>query len=286
MLIDKVHRNCTLYVVIVFVLTLMTVAQSQEKEDKLPEQWKEGETEYKAGCLLANSVGVQACAELPSGQEARKEKESADANASLLSINQLLDDSQGVSASCAHVSPDAPVAVTSACQNLRQGASDVAAATPDFSTLAIAQGQSGSTDVKVPAYTTWQRVVAWGVEGIPSTETQNTPGRTPNFETSEADRKAAANQMNQYGNAQQAYQNAAQNFFDVVSAIARQNVPANGYAPLNQSASIQAGLNSAGQTRGSSYAPITVWRPAPTPVPMSQPAGGSTDCPPGAHACK
>ena len=180
---------------------------------------REGDAAYTIGCSASASLGIPACGELPSGEKTVEDQNAADASAAIAAVQKLQQQAGDVSAT-ATAALDAPQddsadtsAAMAALKKLKQSADDLNAATPDaFAVTEPYQHESGP-DEKVPAYTFGQRALAWGIEGIPGQETQNTPppetsAKTPSEDTASDDMAQPDEDSNRYQNAVQQFQQA------------------------------------------------------------------------------
>jgi hypothetical protein len=118
--------------------------------------------------------------------------------------------------------------VAQALQQVEQAAANLAANTPD--PQSIADAMTPPPAEKVPAYTLGQRVVAWGIEGIPSSETQNTPPPTDQADaqddSDDQDEDTVDDAMDHYGAALQQYQQSMQSLYNSMPTTpAWRNVP-------------------------------------------------------------
>jgi hypothetical protein len=258
----KTHSLNVLFGVSLFFLAAMAVAQQKTGlgEDS-NDQWQNGEVGYKPGCSLSASLGINiVCGELPSGKQAQKSQNAADASAAIAAIQKLQKDAGDVSTSSSQAlqnlenqdsqdSADTSAAVA-AFQKLKQAADKLVAATPDVFTIAQPFTAESSSD-KVSAYTFPQRVLAWGVEGIPGQDTQNTPPVESFPDNSASEDKSASKdnqdgqeKMNQYSQAQQQYQQALQDLSNTLQNASK-NTTTNLKQP--QGAQIERGSQKQGQ---------------------------------------
>lgn len=240
-------RAIILSVLSIFLITAMGMAQSttaaQPKpgiEEKTSEKLQNGEAGYTAGCSFAASLGKVVCGELPSGKQAQKDQDAADASGAIAAVQKLHADAGETSKSSSEAlqnlqahcddSADTCAAVAAALQKMQQASDDVIATTPDAFTVTQPY-TAAPPEQKIPAYTFGQRVINWGILHIPSQETQNTPPDTSASEqsTSETNDLQTEYQKNldQYSDALQQYQQALQNFTNLISNLSSKKTVTN-----------------------------------------------------------
>ncbi len=238
---NEFRRAGLLCLIVMLAATGLALAQSRTGlGEESSEKWQSGEVGYIAGCSLAASLGEVVCLELPSGKQAQKQKAAADASAAVGRAEVFAVEAGDVSTSISQATdPEDSSGLDSdaltAREDLKSAADEVVASTPDAFTLAQPYTTEPSQE-KVPAYTFGQRVVAWGIEHIPAQETQNTPPQVTSLDqVPSPDPVAQANYediMRQYYAAAQRYQQAQQNFTNMIANRAARAPITTRYAPV------------------------------------------------------
>ena len=243
-------RPFTTLLCVISILVLPTVATAQSAVKAVQkadgehgfDQVKDGELGYTMGCSFAASLGIVVCGELPSGKQADKDQNSADASAAIATVQKMQADAGGASTASSQAienlqqqdsqdSADTSAAVA-AFQKVKQAADNVVATTPDVFTITQPYTQESSPNEKVPAWTFPQRLMAWGVEAIPGQETQNTPPAVSSADESAGDDAASSEEdiqaddqaeTNPFAAAQQQLQQNMQELNDLELQQAAQN---------------------------------------------------------------
>jgi hypothetical protein len=238
-------RRAALVCSIVLLAATALVGQSVQSRTGLGEdssdKWQSGEVGYTIGCSFAASLGIVVCGELPSGKQAENQQATNNANAAIAKTQALATEAADVSTAISQatdpegssdLSNDAALA---ARDDLQDAADGVVESTPDVFTVAQPYTTEPSQD-KVPAYTEGQRILAWGVEHIPAQETQNTPPQVTSLDEAPSSGAAAQpnyqDSMRQYYAAVQRYQQAQQNFANVIANTAARAPVTTKYVPV------------------------------------------------------